>query len=81
METLLKFETFKMNRENLNIAFEEAMAEDFNNIFSDYNDYIMDNADPSEVTICNGDTLLEAAESGYLLEEFKSSWMEKELAA
>jgi len=80
METL-KFETFKMNRENLNIAFEEAMAEDFNNIFDDYQSYIMDNADLSEVTICNGDTLLEAAESGYLLEEFKSSWMEKELAA
>ena len=65
----------------LDIVFEEAMAEDRNDIFSDYNDYIMDNADPSEVTICNGDTLLEAAESGYLLEEFKSSWIEKELAS
>ena len=80
METL-KFETFKMNRENLNIAFEEAMAEDFNNIFDDYQSYIMDNADLSEVNICSGNSLLEAAESGYLLEEFKSSWMEKELAA
>jgi hypothetical protein len=36
----------------LNLAFEEAMAEDLNDIFSDYNEYIMDNADPSEVTIC-----------------------------
>ena len=80
METL-KFETFKMNRENLNIAFEEAMAEDFNNIFDDYQSYIMDNADLSEVNIYSGNSLLEAAESGYLLEEFKSSWMEKELAA
>ena len=70
-----------MNTNFLDIKFVEAMAEDRNDIFSDYNDYIMDNADPSVVTICNGDTLLEAAESGYLLEEFKSSWMEKELAA
>ena len=70
-------ETFKMNRENLNIAFEEAMAEDFNNIFGDYNNYIMDNADPSEVTICNGDTLLQAAENEYLLEEFKAEWIQK----
>ena len=76
METL-KFETFKMNRENLNIAFEEAMAEDFNNIFDDYQAYIMDNADPSEVTICNGDTLLQAAENEYLLEEFKAEWIQK----
>lgn len=70
-------ETFKMNRENLNIAFEEAMAEDFNNIFDDYQAYIMDNADPSEVTICNGDTLLQAAENEYLLEEFKAEWIQK----
>ena len=76
METL-KFETFKMNRENLNIAFEEAMAEDFNNIFDDYQAYIMDNADASEVTICNGDTLLQAAENEYLLEEFKVEWIQK----
>ena len=41
----------------------------------------MDNADLSEVNIHSGNSLLEAAESGYLLEEFKSSWMEKELAA
>ena len=57
------------------------MAEDRNDIFSDYNDYIMDNAYLSEVNIYSGNSLLEAAESGYLLEEFKSSWIEKELAA
>lgn len=74
---LTNMETFKMNRENLNIAFEEAMAEDLNDIFSDYNNYIMDNADPSEVTICNGDTLLQAAENEYLLEEFKVEWIQK----
>ena len=77
---LTSMETWKMNVENLdimNIAFEEAMAEDLNDIFSDYNNYIMDNADPSEVTICNGDTLLQAAENEYLLEEFKAEWIQK----
>ena len=68
-----------MNTNFLDIKFEEAMAEDRNDIFSDYNDYIMDNADPSVVTICNGDTLLQAAENEYLLEEFKAHWIEKEL--
>ena len=37
--------------------------------FDDYQEYIMDNAD-GECMICNGETLLEAAEAGYLLEEF-----------
>ena len=41
--------------------------------FDNYQNYIMDNADPSEVIICNGDTLLEAAENSYLLEEFLQS--------
>jgi len=41
--------------------------------FDNYQEYIMDNADQSEVTICNGDTLLEAAENSYLLEEFIQS--------
>jgi hypothetical protein len=37
----------------------------------------MDNADSSEVVICNGDTLLQAAENEYLLEEFKQAWIAK----
>ena len=41
--------------------------------FDNYQNYILDNADQSEVTICNGDTLLEAAEDSYLLEEFLQS--------
>ena len=78
--SMTSMETWKMNVENLdimNIAFEEAMAEDLNDIFDDYQAYIMDNADPSEVTICNGDTLLQAAENEYLLEEFKAEWIQK----
>jgi len=38
--------------------------------FDRYQEYIMDNGDNSEVIICNGDTLLKAAEDGYLLDEF-----------
>ncbi len=41
--------------------------------FDSYQSFIMENADPSEVIICNGDTLLEAAENSYLLEEFLQS--------
>ena len=40
-----------------------------------YMEYIMENADPSEVTICNGDTLIEAAERGYLFEDFYAHCM------
>ena len=73
----------------LDIVFEDAMENDHHrsadggddNMFDQYQSYIMDNADLSEVNICSGNSLLEAAESGYLLEEFKSSWMEKELAS
>jgi len=39
----------------------------------EYGEYIMLNADPSEVAICNGDTLLEAMESEYLWTEFLAS--------
>jgi len=41
--------------------------------FDAYQEFIMDNVDPSEVTICNGDTLLQAAENEYLMEEFMKS--------
>lgn len=43
------------------------------NNFDAYQEYIMDNADHSEVLICNGDTLLQAAENEYLMEEFMKS--------
>ena len=46
------------------------------NVYDQYMEYIMENADPSEVTICNGDTLIEAAEKGYLLEEFREYYTE-----
>jgi hypothetical protein len=56
--------------------------DEFNDLFDVHDDlhdkymeYIMENADPSEVTICNGDTLIEAAERGYLFEEFYAHCM------
>lgn len=36
-----------------------------------YANYIMENGDPTERCICNGDTLITAMEDGYLLNEFK----------
>ncbi len=56
--------------------------DEFNDLFDVHDDlhdkymeYIMENADPSEVTICNGDTLIEAVERGYLFEEFYAHCM------
>ena len=46
-------------------------------LFNYHANYIQDNYDPSERTICNGDTLLEATEAGYLYEEFRDYWIEK----
>jgi len=39
----------------------------------DYGGYIMANADPEQVVICNGDTLLAAMEQEYLWPEFLAS--------
>ena len=56
--------------------------DEFNDLFDTHDDlydkymeYIMENADPSEVTICNGDMLIEAAERGYLFEDFYAHCM------
>jgi hypothetical protein len=42
----------------------------------EYSDYIMENCHGDRV-ICNGDTLIEAIEDGYLYESFKEFIMEK----
>jgi len=70
-----------MNTQNdtINQAFENAFENDIDEIHDEYAMYIMDNADPSEVTICNGATLLEAAENEYMLEEFKQSWIDERI--
>lgn len=40
-----------------------------------YVEYIMDNAD-GDSPICNGDDVLEAAEAGFLYEDFRDEWLE-----
>ena len=39
----------------------------------EYAEYVMQNGDPEEVVVCNGDGLLEAMETGYLFKEFLAS--------
>lgn len=41
--------------------------------YDGYGEYIMDNADTEDCVICNGDTMLEYMERGYLWEEFLAS--------
>ena len=41
--------------------------------YDGYGEYIMNNADTDCWIICNGDTLLQAMEAGYLWEEFLDS--------
>ena len=65
-----------MKKENEVMNFDEMIENDFE-LFGQYQEYIMDNGDSSEVNICNGDTLLQAAENEYLLEEFKQAWIAK----
>jgi hypothetical protein len=43
----------------------------------EYADYIMENSCASERIICNGDTLIEAMEDGYLMESFLDSMENK----
>jgi len=39
----------------------------------EYAEYVMQNGDPEDFVICNGDGLLEAMETGYLFKEFLAS--------
>lgn len=65
-------------------SFLEAVYETFDNSYDRSNElqdlhmeYIMENADPSERIICNGDTLLVAQEDGYLYEDFREDYVRK----
>lgn len=60
-----------MTNDEFDRYFEEA------DLFNEYMEYIMENADPSERMICNGDSLVVAAEEGYLYESFRDYWIEK----
>ena len=39
----------------------------------EYAEYVMQNGNPEDFVICNGDGLLEAMEAGYLFKEFLAS--------
>jgi hypothetical protein len=56
-----------MNREEIEIAFDNGDLDE------EYSAFIMDNADPSEWPICDGDSLIIAMEHSYLAEEFMDS--------
>lgn len=60
-----------MTYDEFDIYFDEA------DLFNEYMEYIMENADPSERMICDGDSLIVAAEEGYLYEAFREDWIEK----
>jgi len=76
-----------MNTQNYTInesmyvdLFNFNLDNDIDNIHEEYSMYVMDNADPAEVTICNGATLLQATEDEYLLAEFMSHWIVKTIS-
>ena len=56
-----------MKKEQVTAMFENGVLD------SKYADYIMENGDPSERMICNGDTLINAMEDGYLRDAFINS--------
>jgi hypothetical protein len=60
-----------------NEQFDQMYADQWQ-LFNYHMNYIMEHNDPSERTICNGDSLLEATEAGYLYTEFRNYWIEKE---
>lgn len=59
-----------MTNDEFDIYFEEA------DLFNEYMEYIMENCH-GERMICNGDSLVVAAEEGYLYEAFRDYWIEK----
>lgn len=63
----------------------EALGEEFDRLFDicdlddDYAEYIMENCHGERI-ICNGDTLIEAMEQGYLYQDFKQYWVEQRMS-
>ena len=43
----------------------------------EYAEWVQDNAIDYGFIVCNGDTLIEAAEDFYLFEEFRDHWIQK----
>ena len=55
----------------------DAQYADDTDLFDLHMKYILDHGDSSEYTICDGDTLVLAAEWGYLYEAFRDDYLEK----
>lgn len=68
--------TFEQNLDLIEERFEE-LFEKHDDMFGKYMDFILENADPSEVAICDGDSLIIAAEKGYLFDEFRDAWLKE----
>lgn len=66
--------TFEQNLDLINERFEE-LFDKHDDMFGKYMDFILENADPSEVAICDGDSLIIAAEKGYLFDEFRDAFI------
>ena len=59
-----------MTNDEFDRYFEEA------DLFNEYMEYIMENCHGERI-ICDGDSLIVAAEEGYLYEAFREYWIEK----
>ena len=53
----------------------DELFETHDDMYEKYMEFIMENCQGDRI-ICNGDMLIEAAESFYLFEEFRDNWIE-----
>lgn len=60
----------RMTNEEFDIYFDKV------DLFEEYMEDLMENCHGERV-ICNGDMLIEAAEEGYLYEEFREHYLDK----
>jgi hypothetical protein len=58
-----------------NDQFDE-LFETHDDMYEKYMEYIMENTN-MDWPICNGDDVIEAAEAGFLYEDFRDEWIEK----
>jgi hypothetical protein len=58
-----------------NDQFDE-LFQTHDDMYEKYMEYIMENTN-MDWPICNGDDVIEAAEAGFLYEDFRDEWIEK----
>jgi hypothetical protein len=54
----------------------DELFETHDDMYEKYMEYIMENTN-MDWPICNGDDVIEAAEAGFLYEDFRDEWIEK----